>query len=122
MTPDPVIARLERARAGIRRALAQWDASDLERLEGSRKLLADAVADLRFFEHAVRTGGVSHSAELHATILAVKREVVEATKVVDAGVAFFRGLQARTSGVPPVYDSAGHIADESAEVEPEVHA
>jgi hypothetical protein len=114
--------RLERARAGIRQALAQWDAADLAKLESSRKLLADAVGDLRFFENAVRTGGVPHTPELHSTIMAVKREVVQATKVVDAGVAFFRGLQARTGGAPPVYDSAGHIADESAEVEPEVHA
>lgn len=122
MTPHPAIARLQRARAGIRQALAQWDAADLQRLEGSRKLLAEAVGDLRFFENAVRTGAVPPTAELRATIPAVKREVVQATKVVDAGVAFFRGLQARTGGVPPVYDAAGHISDESADVEPEVHA
>jgi hypothetical protein len=121
MPPEPT-ARLERARAGIRQALAQWDASDLERLEGSRTLLAEAVGDLRFFENAVRTGSVAHTAELQSTILAVKHEVVQATKVVDAGVAFFRGLQARTGGAPPVYDAAGRIADESAEVEPGVHA
>jgi hypothetical protein len=85
-------ARLERARAGIQRALAQWDASDLQRLESSRKLLAGAVSDLRFFENAVRTGGIPHTAELRTTILDVKREVVQATEAVDAGVAFYRGL------------------------------
>jgi len=122
MAPGAAMDRLERARAGIRQALAQWDAADLAKLESSRQLLAGAVGDLRFFENAVRTGGVPHTVELRDAILSVKQEVVQATRVVDAGVAFFRGLLARTGGAPPVYDSEGRIASESDEMEPEVHA
>ena len=122
MAPNAAAARLDRARSGIRQALAQWDAADLAKLETSRKLLADAVGDLRFFENAVRTGSVPQTAELLDTILAVRQQVIHATKVVDAGVAFYRGLAARTGGAPPVYDAEGRIASESDEMEPEVHA
>jgi hypothetical protein len=122
MAPDTAIAHLERARAGIRQALAQWDAADLPRVENSRELLVAAASDLRLFESAVRAGDVPHTAELHATILAVKQEVVQATRVVDACVAFHRGLAARTGGAPPVYNAAGHIAEDPAGLEPEVHA
>ena len=58
MAPRTAIAHLERARAGIRRALAQWDAAGPAQLENSRQLLAAAAGDLRLFESAVRGGGV----------------------------------------------------------------
>jgi hypothetical protein len=102
--------------------LAQWDAADLERVESSRGLLAAASRDLRVFESAVRAGDVPPTAELRSTILAVKQEVVQATRVVDACVAFYRGLAARIGGAPPVYNAEGHIADESPGLEPEVLA
>ena len=122
MAPRTAIAHLERARAGIRRALAQWDAAGPAQLENSRQLLAAAAGDLRLFESAVRGGGVPHTPELYSTLLAMKKEVVQARRVVDAGVAFYRGLVARTGGTPPVYNAEGRIASESGEMEPEVLA
>jgi hypothetical protein len=122
MAPDKAIAHLERARSGIRQALAQWDAANLQQVEDSRALLAAAAGDLRVFEAAARAGDVPPTAELCSTILAVKQEVVQAVRVVDACVAFHRGLAARTGGAPPVYNAAGNIAEESAGLEPEVHA
>jgi len=88
----------------------------------SRELLVAAVGDMRIFERAVSGGEVPPTAKLRATIVAVKKEVMQATRVVDACVAFHRGLLARTGGAPPTYDSEGRIAGESAELEPEVHA
>jgi hypothetical protein len=119
---DAAIARLERARSGIRQALSQWDAADLDQVENSRALLVAALADLRFFETAVRAGEVPVTEELCTTILTVKQEVAQTTRVVDACVAFYRGLEARTGGAPPVYDAEGRITGESTEMEPEVHA
>jgi hypothetical protein len=122
MTPDIAAAHLDRARSGIRQALAQWNPADLPAVESSRELLAAAVGDVRVFESAVRAGDVPHTAQLRDTIVAVKKEVMQATRVVDACVAFHRGLLARTGGAPPTYDADGCIAGESAELEPEVHA
>ena len=122
MQPAAANTHLERARSGIRQALAGWDAADLPRVERSCQLLAAAVGDLRLFESAVRAGDVPTTAELCSTKLAVKKEVVQARRVVDACVAFHRGLAARTGGAPPVYNAEGCIAEESAELVSEVHA
>jgi hypothetical protein len=113
---------LERARSGIRQALSGWDAADLPQVQSSCQLLTAAASDLRLFESAVRAGEVPATAELCSSILAVKKEVIEATRVVDACVAFHRGLAARTGGAPPVYNAEGCIAEESAGLESEVHA
>lgn len=122
MTPETAAAYLERARSGIRQALAQWSAADLPRVENSCALLAAAVGDMRVFESAVRSGDVPHTAALRSTILAVKKEVVRATRVVDACAAFHRGLAARTGGVSPVYNADGRLAHEPVGLEAEVHA
>jgi hypothetical protein len=122
MQPDAASLHLDRARAAIREAMAQWDPADLERVESSREMLLGAVSDMRIFESAVIAGDVPASHELCNIILAAQKEIVHATRVVDACVAFHRGLAARTGGAPPVYDSGGRIAGESAGMEPEVHA
>jgi hypothetical protein len=115
-------ARLEQARAAIRQALAEWNTTDLERVDHSRELLLAAVVEMRAFESAVRAGEIPPSAELYSTILAVKSEVVQATRVVDACVAFHRGLAALSGGAPPVYNAGGQIAEELVGLDPEVHA
>jgi len=122
MTTAPATAHLEQARKGIREALAQWDGADLSKVEESCRLLATAADDLRVFESAVRSGDIPSTPELYATILAVKQEVVQATRVVDACVAFHRGLAARIGDAPPVYNAEGCIAEELAGLESEVHA
>jgi hypothetical protein len=113
---------LEQARAAIRQAMAQWDATDLELVEGSRELLAAAVRDMRAFESAVREGAVPVSGGLCDTLLTIKQEIVQATRVVDACVAFHRGLAVRIGDAAPGYDAEGRSAGELAGVEPEVHA
>jgi hypothetical protein len=118
----PATEHLERARKGIREALAQWDAADLSKVQECCRVLAGAADDLRIFENAVHFGNVASTPELCSTLLAVKNEVVQATRVVDACVAFHRGLVARTGDAPPVYNAEGCIAEESAGLESEVHA
>lgn len=118
----PATAHLERARQGILQALADWNAADLPQVGKSCQLLTAAAADLRLFENSVCAGEVAATPELCSAILAVKQDVVRATRVVDACVAFHRGLAARTGGAPPVYNSEGCIAEESAGLESEVHA
>ena len=122
MTPTSATEHLERARQGIRQVLAQWDAADLPKVVKCCQLLSTAAGDLRLFENAVRDGKVAATPELCSAILAVKQDVVQATRVVDACVAFHRGLAARTGDAPPVYNAEGCIADESAGLESEVHA
>jgi hypothetical protein len=122
MAPDEARARLDRARAGIRQALAEWNAVDLARVEHFRELLLKAVDDMRAFESAVVAGDVPPTAELYSTMVAVKGEVVQATRVVDACAAFYRGLAALSGGAPPVYNAGGQIQDELPGLEPEVHA
>jgi hypothetical protein len=113
---------LQRGRDDIRQALEQWDPADLSRVEDSRRLLAAAVGDLRAFESAVRNGSVPATGELRATLLAIKQEVGRATRVVDACVAFHRGLAARIGGGSSGYDAEGRLAGECAGLEPEVLA
>lgn len=122
MTPALANDSLDRARKAIREAMAQWDAADLAKVEKYCQLLQAASHDLRDFENAVRSGDVPTTPELGAAILQVKAEVVQATRVVDACVAFHRGLQARTGDAPPVYNAEGCLAEESAGLESEVHA
>jgi hypothetical protein len=113
---------LERARLGIRQAMAGWDAADLERVEQHCQMLSTAVGDLRVFESAVRSGEIPSTPELCSTLLSVKQDVQQATRVVDACVAFHRGLAARIGGAPPVYNAEGCITEESDGLESEVHA
>ena len=121
---DTVIANghLQRARAGIRQALFQWDGTDLARIDASRELLVAAVSDMRTFESAVRCGSVPATEELCETLLAVRQDIIQATRVVDSCVAFHRGLAARMGGSAPGYNAEGRMAAESPGMEPEVLA
>lgn len=122
MPPKTAAGRLDSARAEIRQALSQWNAVDLERMDRSRELLSAAVADLLSFESAVRAGEIPPSEDLRARLVSIKTEVNQATRVVDACVAFHRGLLARSGNASPVYNAAGRIAGESSDLESEVHA
>jgi hypothetical protein len=113
---------LQRARTGIRQAMAQWDPTNLARVEESRELLSAAAGDMHLFEGAVRLGKVPATDELRTTLLGVTQEIAHATRVVDACVAFHRGMAARVGGSAPGYDAQGHVAGESSSFEPEVHA
>ncbi len=122
MIPSEANAHLEQARDRIRQAMTEWNAADLERVDRSRELLMSAVGEMRIFESAVRAGDIPPTAELYSTILAAKAEVAQVTRVVDACVAFHRGLAALAGGAPPVYNADGQIAEEVPGLESEVHA
>jgi len=91
--------------------MQQWDPASLDRVEASRVLLERAVAEMSAFENAVRNGGVERSAELRATLVAAKQEIMLATRAVDTCVAFYRRVGALLGGVTPGYDAGGrHFA------------
>ena len=113
---------LQRARAAIREAMDHWDGTDLVHVESSRLLLVSAVSDMRHFETAVRHGDVFPSEELRASLREVRQDIVAATRLVDACVAFHRGMAARIGTTPVAYNGKGQIDGETNSVEPEVHA
>ena len=101
MADSVAMEQLDRAQKAIRQALAQWDPTSLDRVEDSRELLELAVADMRAFEIAVRSGMVNITEELVARILTVKQEIVHAARIVDVCVAFHRGLATQLGQTTP---------------------
>jgi hypothetical protein len=113
---------LQRARATIRRAMAEWDATNLARVEDSREMLVTAATDMRVFEAAVRSGAVLPTEELRSSLMAACRDIAQTTRVVDACVAFHRGLAASSGASPLGYNAEGQVAGETTGMEPEVLA
>ena len=122
MDSNTASSLLQRARRGIRQALVEWDPTDFLQLEKARTLLAVAVGEMRTFENAVRMGEVTASEELYDGILAVKQEIAQATRVVDACVAFHRGLATQAGDGPPGYDAEGNLQFRDPGLEPELLA
>ncbi|HUI55153.1 MAG TPA: hypothetical protein VLY04_09285 [Bryobacteraceae bacterium] len=98
-----------------------WDPASLDRVEASRVLLERAVAEMRSFECALRHGGVEASAEVRSTLIALKQEILLATRAVDTCMAFYRGLGAILGGVTPGYDAGGRHFAETAHLELGMH-
>lgn len=122
MDPATAQAYLQSARQAIHQALQSWDPTDLDRVGSATELLRAAVSDMRIFEAAVRDGQVPHSQELCTEILSAKTEVSQATRVVDACVAFHRGLAARMGQESSGYNSDGRLNGDGFELDPEVLA
>ena len=99
--------RFHHARACVRQALEQWDPVDLDRLDVCRELLEQAVAGMRAFEDALRGGSVSITSETRSMLLALRQDIRQATRVVDAGAAFHRGMAVRLGNAGPGYDAGG---------------
>ena len=121
MTTPAALGHLERARAGIRQAVAGWNPVDLPQVADAHQKLEEAAGEMRRFESAVRNGSVPQTAAVWEQVKAAKQEIVRAARIVDACVAFQRGLAARIGGAPPVYDAAGRLAGESGETVAEMH-
>jgi len=115
-------AMLDGAHSDIRRALAEWDAADLDRVENCSRLLEQAVSGMRAFEQALRSGEALPSPDLYRKLQETRQDIVRATRVVDACVAFHRGLAVRSGGAAAGYNSEGRLAGESAGMAPEVLA
>jgi hypothetical protein len=99
----------------------QWNPANLDRLDGCRELLEDAVAGMREFGDAVRGGAVRITSETRPMLLALRQDIRQATRVVDAGAAFHRGMAVRLGNASPGYDAGGRPFDETHQMEGELH-
>jgi DNA-binding GntR family transcriptional regulator len=115
------IERLHHAQACVRQALEQWNPADFARLDECRELLEQAVAGMRDFEGALRGRTVSAASETRSMLLALRQDIRQATRVVDAGAAFHRGLATRLGNASPGYDAGGRPFAETPPMEGELH-
>ena len=115
------IERVEQARAGIRRVIQQWNPADLDRADASRLALEQCVSCMSEFSQALQSGSVVVTAELRNTLLALKLEIAQVTRLVDACAAYHRGLAASLGVGNPGYDAAGRISPDLVNLEHEMH-
>jgi hypothetical protein len=109
MQTDSAIERLEIARVSVRQVLEQWNPVEPARLDASRELLEQAVLGMRDFDTALRSGAVPASQETRAALLNLRQDIQQATRIVDAGSAFHRGLAARLGNISSSYDAGGRL-------------
>lgn len=102
--------RLQLARTSVQQALDQWNPVDLDRVEASRCLLEESLSALRDVAEIVREGSVRVNPGFRDTVAIIKKDIVRATRLVDAGAAFHRGLASRLGPSDTSYDAAGKIA------------
>lgn len=121
MAGASALDQLHRARDCVRQALEQWDPVQLDRMEASRQLLEAAAAAIREVEEGLRGRTVKVTSELRSTLLSLRRDIQQATRVVDACEAFQRGLAARLGVTTTGYNADGGLDTETIRLEPEVH-
>ena len=103
---------VSQAAAKVRRALALWDASNLDRAEAGREILRRAALDLTFAEQSLVKGGVASAAELTPMLVELKHDLKALTRLIDACSAFHRGLLVRLNGSASSYDASGNAVPE----------
>jgi hypothetical protein len=117
--------RLLDAQTCVRRALENWNAGDLECLDRCRGLLEQAAGGMSEFEANLRAGELTPNQDMRAALVLLKQDVRRATRIVDAGAAFHRGLAARLGSVSPGYDAGGRLfsgaSQETRQLEDELH-
>jgi hypothetical protein len=118
--PEHAGERVDNALALVQRALRQWDAADFVKVEACRELLEMSVVEMREFESELRAGSITDIKDLPSNLALFRNTVAQATRLVDAGAAFYRGLAVRLGRQTQVYNAAGGIqlsVDRSAEHE-----
>jgi len=103
---DPVAGAL----AGVRQALAEWDATDLERIERSNGMIQSAIAVLREFQASLQNGQAAQPGNRPA-LLEIQREATRMCSVVDHCLAFQRGLMLRLGHAAPGYGASGAMIE-----------
>ena len=111
MCGDPAQS-IERARDGIRRALKQWNAANLESIEASCLLLQESAAALKTAVDLLSQGKAGAANGLQPAILGLRRDISAMSRLVDACAAIHRGLTLRVVGALPPYDASGQTAAE----------
>jgi hypothetical protein len=101
---------LQQARSGVRRAIDEWDASDLSRVETNIRFLEESVDRLRSAEQELRHCRPEVREELVAAVIGLKQDIARISRVVDAGASFYRGLALRLMGSASTYTPSGRMA------------
>src|ERR1035438_6900156 len=114
------VERLRHAQACVRQAMEQWNPANLDRLDGCRELLEQAVIGMREFEGVLRGGTVPITSQTRPMLLALRQDVHHATRLVDAAAAFHRGMAVRLGNTGPGYDAGGRPFDETHQMEGEL--
>jgi hypothetical protein len=98
---------IERARAGIRDALALWDATDLSKICQCRTALESAVGALHQFQ-----AGPGIPVDARRRLAALQNEAGVLNRLVDSSLAFQRGLLLRLGINGAVYGASGRVLAE----------
>lgn len=104
---------IDRARHGVREALQQWNAADLESVQESRKLLEQSAGALKVAIDLLRNGDSNMTMDLQPVIAKLRRDISTMIRLVDASAAFHRGISIRLGGPLPVYDASGKTVAEA---------
>jgi hypothetical protein len=112
MRPDFVAERIAHARRCTGTVLTGWNAAELSQCDLWRALLEEAVMDLRAIESYLRPGRVVVPDGLSSALLNLKREIAQIVQIVDAGLAFHRGVALRMGCSAPSYSPRGQIAED----------
>jgi len=107
MTVRHPIDPLDSARASIQQALEQWDAADLSQIYRCNVLVEGAVAALQEFRSSLERGEHSLGRDPQSILAEIQRETVRMNRLVDACLAFQRGLLLRLGNATPAYGASG---------------
>ena len=107
MSSQGGIDGLSDARAGVRLALDEWDATDLSRIYRCNALIESAISALQQFQSTLLTGGSSTQAGTRLTISELAHDAERMSRVVDACLAFRRGLSLQLGISGLVYCPSG---------------
>jgi hypothetical protein len=107
MTPQRTVHRLDSARAAIHQALTQWDAVNPSQIHRCSALVEKAVSDLREFTASLETADYDAPKSATTALADIQREAARMNRLVDAGLAFQRGLLMRLGEAAPAYGASG---------------
>jgi hypothetical protein len=109
---DFTAERIVHARQCLRTVLDNWDAADLAQGERCRELVQESIMDLQAVESHLLSGSVAVPGLLSSSIRDLKHEIAQIVRLVDAGLAFYRGLALRMGCCAPPYGPGGQVAED----------
>jgi hypothetical protein len=113
MGPDPIRERIAHARQCVQSVLQNWNGADLAQGDLCRARLEDAVTDVRAIEGHLQARIAGVPDDRRSSLLDLKQEIAQIVRVVDAGLAFYRGVALRMGDSSPSYGPGGSLAEEA---------
>jgi hypothetical protein len=113
MRSDFTADSIAHARRSVRAVLESSNGAELAQGASCRALLEESVMDLQAIEGHLRSGSPAAPDELRSALLGLKQDIAQIVRVVDAGLAFYRGVALRMGYSSPSYSPDGRIAEEA---------